>query len=655
MRSIRSFANDDRHVMVKHSTIYPSPEELEAVQNMVSTVECALKHVSDWMDEKNKSVKCEGDVEAKEEAAESNAKDQSGRTLCGVMRIGLVAKGLLIKDDMDLELVLMCKEKPTKTLLCIVKDNLPVQIQKLTEEKYLVEEHVNEAAIIVRNTKEPKLTLKVILTSPLIRDEAEKKEGVDSVAMKDPPDLLDRQKCLEALASLRHAKWFQARANGLKSCVIVLRILRDLCNRVPTWAPLKGWPLELICEKSIGTCNRPLGAGEALRRVMECLASGILLPGGPGLHDPCEREPTDALSDMTVQQKEAITHSAQHALRLSAFGQIYKVLEMDPLPSNKSFQKYSWSVADKEGTGSSALKRPFEDGVGDDKDPNKKMKRNLRKILDSKAIDLMNALMRLNQIRPGLQYKLLSQSGPVHAPVFTMSVDVDGTTYEASGPSKKTAKLHVAVKVLQAMGYPTGFDADVECVSSDEKSDNEGKNETVSSISSNNTGNSTADTSATLEVRTQGPILTASGKNPVMELNEKRRGLKYELISETGGSHDKRFVMEVEVDGQKFRGAGPNKKVAKASAALAALEKLFSGPNAANNKKKKILPQQTKGVVNTAVSAAVQAVRGRGRGALTRGAFVGAAAATGYITPGYGAPYGYSTAAPAYAICTCIK
>lgn len=31
------------------------------------------------------------------------------------------------------------------------------------------------------------------------------------------------------------------------------------------------------------------------------------------------------------------------------------------------------------GTGSSALKRPFEDGVGDEKDPNKKMKRNLRK------------------------------------------------------------------------------------------------------------------------------------------------------------------------------------------------------------------------------------------------------------------------------------
>ena len=132
--------------------------------------------------------------------------------------------------------------------------------------------------IIIWNTKEPTLTLKLILTSPLVRDELEKKDG-EKVAMKDPPNLLYRQKCLNALVSFRHAKWFQARANGLKSCVIVLHILCDLCNRVPTWAPLKRWPLELICEKSIGTCNRPLGAGEALRRVMECLASGILLPG----------------------------------------------------------------------------------------------------------------------------------------------------------------------------------------------------------------------------------------------------------------------------------------------------------------------------------------------------------------------------------------
>uniref|UniRef100_A0A8C8HYF1 Spermatid perinuclear RNA-binding protein n=1 Tax=Oncorhynchus tshawytscha TaxID=74940 RepID=A0A8C8HYF1_ONCTS len=574
-RSFRSFGNDDRHVMAKHSSIYPSSSELEAVQTLVSTVEGALKHVSDWIDQSNV------------QSVQSNSQtDPSGGVLCGVMRIGLVAKGLLIKQDMDLELVLMCREKPTETLLCAVCDNLPLQIQKLTEEKYEVHRCVPEAAILVCCTTEPKLTLKVTLSSPQMR------EDMEGVELSDPADMLDRHRCLVALAALRHAKWFQ--------------------------------PLELICEKAIATCNRPLGAGEALRRVMECLASGILLPGGPGLHDPCEKKLTNTLTAMTDEEAEAITYNAQHALRLMAFGQIYKVLEMDPLPSSKP-QKYPWS--DRDGSG---LKRPYEDGPTDDKDLIKKMKRNLRKVLDSKAIDTnqpMNALMRLNQIRPGLQYKLLSQSGPVHAPVFTMSVDVDSTVHEASGSSKKTAKLHVAVKVLQAMGYPTGFDTDLDC-SADEKSDGEGRSE--SSTHSNNTTHS--DSSNTLEVRTQGPILTASGKNPVMELNEKRRGLKYELISESGGSHDKRFAMEVEVDGQKFRGAGPNKKVAKASAALAALEKLFSGPNATAIKKKKIIPQHS---VPSAVAA--QVARGRGRAAaLTSGAFITTATAPGYTQiPGF--------------------
>lgn len=39
-----------------------------------------------------------------------------------------------------------------------------------------------------------------------------------------------------------------------------------------------------------------------------------------------------------------------------------------------------------------------------------------------------------------------------------------------------------------------------------------------------------------------------------------------------------------------FRGTGPNKKVAKASAALAALNSLFSGSKSATNKKKRPNP-----------------------------------------------------------------
>uniref|UniRef100_A0A3P8U200 Uncharacterized protein n=1 Tax=Amphiprion percula TaxID=161767 RepID=A0A3P8U200_AMPPE len=608
--------------MAKHASVYPAPEELEAVQSLVSTVEGALKKVSDWMDGLDKP---------------SGKMSDGTSVLCGVTRVGLVAKGLLIKGDMDLELVLMCREKPTKLLLYTVSANLPLQIQTMTDDKYEVQSSVPEAAIQVCSTKDPQLTLKITLSSLTMRDDPGTTEEEDE-------DVLDRQRCRAALASLRHAKWFQVSTAGrvllnitdLKSCVVVLRILRDMCNRLPVWQPLKGWPLELICEKAIATCNRPLGPGEALRRVMECIASGILLPGGPGVHDPCEREPTDVLSDLNAQQADAITHSAQHALRLLAFGQLYKVLNMDPLPANKP------SLRLLEG---GCQKRLRDDVGSDDRDFIKRMK-----VLDWRMTDPnhpMNALMRLNQIHPGLQYRLLSQSGPVHAPVFTMSVEIQGTSYQATGNSKRTAKLQVALKALQALGFVLGSgDGDVDSLSADEKSDGEGKNDRMSSSSSSTSITSSTDAP---ESRAPGPILTAGGKNPVMELNEKRRGLKYELISESGSSYDKRFIIEVEVDKQVFRGTGPNKKVAKASAALAALNSLFSGSKSATNKKKRPNPPPKRPVASVLTLPAL-AARPPQVPVIPTAPYISTPPTHGYIPPGFGAPYGYSPAGalPAY-------
>uniref|UniRef100_A0A8C4HBQ3 Interleukin enhancer binding factor 3b n=1 Tax=Dicentrarchus labrax TaxID=13489 RepID=A0A8C4HBQ3_DICLA len=618
-RSMRVFMNDDRHVMAKHSVIYPTQEELESVQNMVSHTERALKAVSDWLDKKGEDISgmlflmfklVENELVSKK----SEHKDQATRSLRGVMRVGLVAKGLLLKGDLDLELVLLCKDKPTINLLKKVSENLVTQL-KATEEKYVVSQHIREASIVIKNTKEPPLTLTIHLTSPLVREEIERAAAGESLSVNDPPDVLDRQKCLTALASLRHAKWFQARANGLRSCVIVIRILRDLCARVPTWAPLRGWPLELICEKAIGTGNRPMGAGEALRRVLECLASGILMADGAGISDPCEKEATDAIGHLDHQQREDITASAQHALRLSAFGQLHKVLGMDPLPSKmpkkpRSETPIDYTVQIPPSTAyAPPMKRPIEEEEGtDDKSPNKKKKKLQKKSPEEKAEppQAMNALMRLNQLKPGLQYKLVSQTGPVHVPVFTMAVEVDGTTFEASGPSKRTAKLHVAVKVLQDMGLPTGVELKTaEPVKSEE-----------AVVAAN------VEELRPVTARQQGPILTKHGKNPVMELNEKRRGLKYELISETGGSHDKRFVMEVEIDGQKFQGTGSNKKVAKAYAALAALERLFpEGSVAEAAKKKKGPPMHTPGFGMMGASGVGDGAtpRGRGRGGRGRG------------------------------------
>ncbi|KAH0627865.1 hypothetical protein JD844_008393 [Phrynosoma platyrhinos] len=320
----RPDSSDDRYVMTKHAAIYPTEEELQAVQKIVSITERALKLVSDNMSDNEKNKK-EGDDK------KEGSKD---RALKGVLRVGVLAKGLLLRGDRNVHLVLLCAEKPTKTLLSRIAESLPKQLSVISPEKYDIKCAVQEAAIVLNSCVEPKMQVTITLTSPVIREENMRDGELSSVhtrfeivdwevscspgqtpiphcilqiqsildvtsgMVKDPPDVLDRQKCLDALAALRHAKWFQARANGLQSCVIIIRILRDLCQRVPTWSDFPSWPRT----------------------------------GGPGLLDPCEKDPFDTLALMTDQQREDITSSAQFALRLLAFRQIHKVLGMDPLP-----------------------------------------------------------------------------------------------------------------------------------------------------------------------------------------------------------------------------------------------------------------------------------------------------------------------------------
>ncbi|KAM4750677.1 interleukin enhancer-binding factor 3-like isoform 2-T4 [Anableps anableps] len=544
----------NRLVMTKHSEVYPSAEELDCVQMIISHVEHAFKTLSEQID-----------GERGEE-----------RVLRALMRVGLVAKGLLLKGDKELELVLLCSSWPTISLFNQVTEQLTKQLEEISAGTYTVSPRPEEAAIVVNSTKESVPTLVINLTSPLVRAEQQSNtaEEKETQTVNDPPDVLDRQKCLTALASLRHAKWFQAKVSNLSSAVIVIRVMRDLCKRVPDWSPLSEWSLELLVEKAISTSERPMAVGESFRRVLECVASGILLEDGPGIRDPCEKEDVDATANLTVQQREDVTKSAQFALRLCAFGQMHKVLGMDNKPhKSQKYLKYTR----KESPGQIApasryflpAKRPYS-AVEKDEDestPKNKEKKFEKGFLKKHFDPNINPVMRLNQYQSRLEYRLISQTGPVHEPVFTMSVDVKGKTYEASGPSKRAAKLNVAIKALKDLGLPTGL---------------ESKSELSGDTESSQKSDTAAASTAAEEVG-QGPLLTKNGKNPVMELNEKRRSLKYVVLKETGRSSAKSFVMQVEVDGQKFQGKGSNKKEAKAHAALAALEKLFPNDDGASD------------------------------------------------------------------------
>uniref|UniRef100_A0A8C4PWT5 Interleukin enhancer binding factor 3a n=1 Tax=Eptatretus burgeri TaxID=7764 RepID=A0A8C4PWT5_EPTBU len=607
-----STTEDDRHVMAKHLVIYPQSEELKAMQSFVNTTELALTMLADWKlpsgSKQSPALDTSGtcclntdaDSDGRKKSNDStlssaidtscinteadsdeSAEGSISRQLCGVMRIGALAKGLLLCGETHFDLVLICKDKPTRSLLMSISLTLPEQLKVAAQDKEEFEVKANpDDATIEVTALSSKLSIHITLTSPAMRQDGE--NGDDSMT-DSPADVLDRQKCLNALAAVRHAIWFQPQRFPQKSFFIVLRVMRDLCNKVHTWKPLQGWVIELLCEKAIMTSIRPLGPGESFCRVIEYIATGMLLEDKPGILDPCEKEPKDVLERIPAQHKEDITHSAQYAMRLVAFGQLHRVLSMSNLSDNSPL--YTSAVSEQITKVKKRLLNeiPTLSGMC-----NAKQKKLFKQVMAQKIGSLLvTARKKVNQLHGRLHYHHLSLHEPRWSPMFTMAVDLDEFTYVASGPSKKKAQLHLILKVLESLGHTTGVDIDTKQVEAEitvaklVKAEIEVEESrqmfTAGADGSKSPASSSAPLAAALNA--QGPVLTAQGRNPVKLLNEIRRVLKYKVVSVEGANPDEKFHIQVKIDGHKYIGTGSNKKVAKANAALSALQEVLPDSN----------------------------------------------------------------------------
>ncbi|XP_061820822.1 double-stranded RNA-specific editase B2 [Nerophis lumbriciformis] len=222
-----------------------------------------------------------------------------------------------------------------------------------------------------------------------------------------------------------------------------------------------------------------------------------------------------------------------------------------------------------------------------------------------------NALVQLNELRPGLQYRMVSQTGPVHAPVFSIAVEVNGLTFEGTGPTKKKAKMRAAELALKSfIQFPNAPQAhlamgNISNPSADFTSDQADIPDTLfkefeSSPCSDGLTfcNSEAESHLlssellrhgrllrhTLDLMVQaqqrlGGIVPEPNmpKSPVVLLNELHPGLRYACLSEQAeGRRLRNFVMAVRVDGRIFEGCGRSKKMAKTQAAQCALEALLN-------------------------------------------------------------------------------
>ncbi|XP_055587066.1 double-stranded RNA-specific editase Adar isoform X2 [Uranotaenia lowii] len=249
-----------------------------------------------------------------------------------------------------------------------------------------------------------------------------------------------------------------------------------------------------------------------------------------------------------------------------------------------------------------------------------------------------NTVAVLNELKRNLVYNLESQSGPVHAPLFSMSVVVDGQKFIGHGRSKKLARIEAAAAALRSfIQFKDGATLtpikplhNVDFTSDDPMIDNSMfpltdppaivdsaetpaaaapatattpatkpteeptlKKETHQSrprerqnganhhhnnnLNNNNnnvhSANNKLKSSAAHAARKVSPGQSTKPqpeKGPVMLLHELFTDAHFECVSTDGLQHSK-FTVVVTVDGQRFEGTGPSKKMAKNAAAKAAL------------------------------------------------------------------------------------
>lgn len=207
-------------------------------------------------------------------------------------------------------------------------------------------------------------------------------------------------------------------------------------------------------------------------------------------------------------------------------------------------------------------------------------------------VQAKNALVTLNEYKPGLEYVMVDQRGPVHQPVFVIKVTVNGSQFLGEGGSKKLAKLAAAEAALKsliqfknpveaqvAMGmspYQNAMDFTKDTDIGEETYQFEQSSYSDTSHEDLNHSNLNTSSGSGSEKSTAKSKIPQPGQNPVMTLNEMKPGLSFEC-SESGTSPaTKRFTMKVTIDDRVFDGSGASKKLAKQAAARAALTQLYN-------------------------------------------------------------------------------
>jgi len=248
-----------------------------------------------------------------------------------VRPVGSFKKGTMLAGHPVADLVVILKETPTAADI----ENLANKVQEKLKQHTPTEEFPTQANEGGFNTTSSERALVRVLVTTLPKNlfEVDAEKHVDSKLLEG------------ALATIRHARWFEENASHT-TVRFLIRLLKDLKKRFTGLAGLTPWLIDLLAFKSAtapSNTRDPLPITAAFRRALQLLAGGCFLPGSVGIVDPCESGQVRAHSVLGLEEQDLLCLTAQTLLRTLSHGAFNEVLGVDSqAPVNLDTDITSW-------------------------------------------------------------------------------------------------------------------------------------------------------------------------------------------------------------------------------------------------------------------------------------------------------------------------
>lgn len=238
-----------------------------------------------------------------------------------VRTVGSYKKGTMLAGHPVADLVVILKGTPTAADI----ENLAKKVQEKLKEAVPNEDFPTQANEGGFNTTSSEGALVRVLVTTLPKNlfEVDAEKHVDVKLLEG------------ALATIRHARWFEENASHTTVRVLV-RILKDLKKRFAGLAGLTPWLIDLLAFQSAtlpSNNHDPLPINVAFRRSLQLLSAGCFLPGSVGMIDPCESGQVRAHSVLGLEEQDLLCLTAQTLLRTLSHGAHNEILGVDNQPA----------------------------------------------------------------------------------------------------------------------------------------------------------------------------------------------------------------------------------------------------------------------------------------------------------------------------------